>query len=408
MIFDANQSAAIQSACTHNLSIITGGAGTGKTTIIKEITTRLESKGEKVLLCAFAGKAAARLREACEHPASTIHRMMKYNGVEFTLESLAGFTVIMDESSMVDASIMAEVMNRKPKRLVLVGDPAQLPPVGRGQPYADIINIRPDLVSNLTTCYRATEAVYQAANVIRSGGRPPMHAESENEKWSITNTGNAERTQETILRWVKAGAFDFEQDIILVARNGENDTEPCTVRGLNKAIVDTISPRDEKTKFVKGDRVINTKNILELDVWNGTTGTVHEVDIDGGVWVHTDTPVIDMAKSEGSSEVVYTDYVLFSKEVRNHLQLAYALTVHKAQGSQARNVCMVALQRDTHCLLDRSLLYTGVTRTKQACVVVGEVAAVYAAIDKVGHKKTVLQTINELAEREAKEEVAGR
>jgi exodeoxyribonuclease V alpha subunit len=402
---DKIQIKAVDAACCSAFSIITGGAGVGKTTIIKEITTRLEAKSEKVLLCAFAGKAAARLREACEHPASTIHRMLKFNGSEFALESLSGSTVIVDEASMVDSLLMAEVMCRTPARLVLVGDPAQLPPVGRGQPFHDIINLRPDLVSTLTTCYRATEAVYQAANVIRSGGRPPMQAESENEKWSITNTGNAERTQDAILRWVKAGAFDFEQDIILVARNGENDAEPCTVRGLNKAIVDAISPRDEKTKFVKGDRVINTKNLIELDVWNGTTGTVHEVDIDGGVWVHTDTPVIDVAKSEGSSETVYTDYVLFSKENRKHLSLAYALTVHKAQGSQARNVCMVALQRDTHCLLDRSLLYTGVTRTKQACVVVGEVAAVYAAIDKVGHKRTVLQQLDELAEKEAKEDV---
>jgi exodeoxyribonuclease V alpha subunit len=306
---------------------------------------------------------------------------------------------------MLDSQLLAELIARSPKKIILVGDQAQLAPVGRGQPYHDLVSIRKDLVVELKTSYRATEAVYQAANVIRSGGRPPMQAASENEKWSITNTGNAERTQATILQWVKSGAFDFEQDIILVARNGENDTEPCTVRGLNKAIVDAISPRDEKTKFVKGDRVINTKNLIELDVWNGTTGTVHEVDIDGGVWVHTDTPVIDVAKSEGSSETVYTDYVLFSKENRKHLALAYALTVHKAQGSQARNVCMVALQRDTHCLLDRSLLYTGVTRTKQACVVVGEVAAVYSAIDKVGHKRTVLQQIDELAEKEAKEEV---
>lgn len=407
MIFDANQAAAIQSACNSKLSIITGGAGMGKTTIIKEITNRLEYQDQEVLLCAFAGKAAARLREACEHPASTIHRMLGYNGKAFSVESLQGKTVIMDESSMVDSIIMAEVVNRKPQRLVLVGDPAQLPPVGRGQPFHDLINIRPDLVSTLTRCYRATEAVYQAANTIRSGGRPPMQAQSDNEKWSIVNTGNAERTHNTILSWVKAGAFDFEQDIILVARNGENDEEPCTVRGLNKAIVHAISPRDEKIKFVKGDRVINTKNMVELDVWNGTTGTVHEVDIDGGVWVHTDTPVIDVSKSSESADTVYTDYVLFSKENARNLQLAYALTVHKAQGSQARNVCMVALQRDTHCLLDRSLLYTGVTRTKQACVVVGEVSAVYSAIDKVGHKRTVLQQLDELADAEAKKEVVG-
>lgn len=393
MQFDAAQNRAITHACTAPLSIVTGGAGTGKTTIIKAITERLESAGESVLLCAFAGKAAARVREACQHPASTIHRMLGYNGREYQLESLAGQSVIMDESSMVDTALLAEIVRRKPHRLVLVGDPAQLPPVGRGQPFHDLINLRPDLVAELTTCYRATEAVFQAATAIRSGGRPPMQATSAGEKWTMTNTGNAARTQAQILEWVNAGAFDFQQDIILVARNGESDADPCTVRGLNAAIVDAISPRDGKRKFNTGDRVINTKNLPDLDCWNGTTGTVHAIDQDGGIWVRTDIPVIDWRKTKDERAPIYTDHVLFGKDVRSHLQLAYALTVHKSQGSQYRNVLMACFQRDTFGLLDRSLLYTGVTRTKSACCVVGELSAVWMAIDRVNCKRTIIQEL---------------
>ena len=393
MQFDAAQTRAITHACTAPLSIVTGGAGTGKTSIIKAITERLEAAGETVSLAAFAGKAAARVREACQHPASTIHRLLGYNGKAYMLDTLAGVSVIVDESSMVDAALLAEIVRRKPRRLVLVGDQAQLPPVGRGQPFHDLIQLRPDLVSELTTCYRATEAVFQAATAIRAGGRPPMQATSDGERWTMTNTGGAARTQAQILQWVEAGAFDFEQDVILVARNGESDADPCTVRGLNKAIVDAISPRDGKRKFNTGDRVINVKNLPALDVWNGTTGTVHAVDQDGGIWVRTDIPVIDWTRTKDVSAPVYTDHVLFGRDKRAHLQLAYALTVHKSQGSQYRRVLMACFMRDVFCLLDRALLYTGVTRTKQACCVVGELGAVWTAIDKVNHKRTIIQEL---------------
>jgi exodeoxyribonuclease V alpha subunit len=398
MKFDASQTSAIDRATTTRLTVITGGAGTGKTTIIRTITERLEMTGESVLLCAFAGKAAARLREACEHPASTIHRMLGYNGKAFTLPDLANKSVIVDESSMVDAQLMAEIMMREPSRLVLVGDPAQLPPVGRGQPFHDIISLRSDLVCHLERCYRATEAVYQAANAIRHGGRPPMHAQSKNEKWTISNTGKHEATQAKIMQWIEAGALDFEKDVILVARNGDSDEDHCTVRGLNAAIVNAISPRsaDSKHKFHVGDRVINTTNMPDLDVWNGTTGTVHAVDQDGGVWVRTDVPVLDMA-SGTADKPAYTSHVRFAREAVKALQFAYAMTVHKAQGSQYRNVLLACFHRDTWGLMDRALLYTGVTRTQSACAVVGEVGSVWSAIDKVNEKRTVLQ---ELAEQE--------
>jgi exodeoxyribonuclease V alpha subunit len=395
MKLDSTQIAAVSHACSSRFSIITGGAGTGKTTIIREITTRLESRGEKVALAAFAGKAAARIREACEHPASTVHRLLQYNGKAYLNPTLDGVSLIIDEASMLDAPLCAEVMKRNPRRLCLVGDAAQLAPVGRGMPFHNLLELRPDTVATLTKCYRATEAVYQAASAIRSGSRPPLSLTSDGERWSMQNTGNPEQTQREIMRWVEAGFFDFEKDVILCARNGENDQEPGTVRGLNRAIADLLLPRDEKTKFVVGDRIMNLVNWPEKDVWNGTCGAVHAIDTDNCIWMRTDIPVIDMEKTRDEANPVYTSHVLFDKEHRKNLQLAYALTVHKSQGSQHRNVCFAAFNRDSWGLLDRSLLYTAVTRTKEACVVVGELSAVYAAVGKKNVKRTVLQVIGE-------------
>jgi exodeoxyribonuclease V alpha subunit len=117
------------------------------------------------------------------------------------------------------------------------------------------------------------------------------------------------------------------------------------------------------------------------------------VDIDGGVWVTTDIPVVDKERTKDEMNPVYTDKVLFSKAERKHLVLAYALSIHKAQGSQYRRVIMVCLNRDSYALLDRSLVYTGVTRTKQSCVIVGELAAFWRGIETVKHRRTVLQEL---------------
>lgn len=390
MKFDSSQLHAIERACTTPFSIITGGAGAGKTTIIREITTRLEAAGEEVLLMAFAGKAAARMREACQHPASTIHRALGYNGKAFLCGDLSAHTVIVDESSMVDSQLMAEIMQRKPKRLILVGDQAQLPPVGRGAPFHDAIKCFPQYVSNLTTCYRNREAVFQAASMIRSGARPPEQLTSDGESWNMTNTGNAQRTQEKILEWIADGAFDFESDILLVCRNGDSEDEPCTVRGLNKAISQMLRPRGEKEKFKVGDRVVNTKNIPELDFWNGSTGTISNIDIDGGIWIRSDIPV-----QSKSNPGAYTDHVLFTREHKGHLQLAYCLTTHKSQGSSYGKVVFAGFNRDLHAILDRSLLYTAVTRTREVCIVCGELSAAYAAVDRVSRKRTIIQQLSE-------------
>ena len=182
----------------------------------------------------------------------------------------------------------------------------------------------------------------------------------------MRNTGSAEQTQEWILKCIKAGALDFSQDVILVARNGKTADEPCTTRGLNAAIVEAIAPREKHVKFVTGDRVICTVNLPAMDCWNGTTGAVHAVDHDGGVWVHLDTPAVDQERTADPLNPVYKEHVLFGRDIRTHLRLAYALTVHKAQGSSYRRVLVAVFQRDLHHILDRSLLYTAVTRTRES------------------------------------------
>jgi exodeoxyribonuclease V alpha subunit len=388
---DPTQLAAVEHAATSKFSIITGGAGTGKTTIIKEIYDRLNAQGKSVYLCAFAGKAAARLKEATKQETSTIHRMLGYNGVGFTLETLSGRHVVVDEASMVDSELMAAIINRKPASLTLVGDSAQLPPVGKGQPFHDIIALRPEIVYNLTVCYRNSEAVFQAATAIRSGGHVGEYAKSDAELWRLVNTGSDAATHRAIMAKVKAGFFDFDQDIILCPKNG-TDEAPATVKGLNADIAQIVLPRKPHEAFVVGDRVMNTKNLPEKDIWNGTTGKVIAVDIDGGVRIKLDEPVLDWTRST-SLKAVYKDEVRLTKAEVKNLELAYAISVHKSQGSQYRRVCFVCLTRDSYALLDRSLIYTAVTRTRSECYVVGDRRAFYEGCRKVKGKATVLQQL---------------
>lgn len=387
-VLDPTQELAIDHACNTRFAIITGSAGTGKTTIIKQIADRLGG----CTLAAFAGKAAARLKEATKRPASTIHRMLMFNGDRFLLESLKGRTVIIDEASMVAADLMAEVMRRNPSRLILVGDQAQLPPVGKGQPFHDLIELLPDKVVNLTKCFRNTEAVFKAAMEIRNGTLPGQSETSANEKWSILKSGPAENTHRAVLKMVQDGLIDFEQDIILCPKNGKAGV-PCTVHGLNSDIVDIVNPRQGDEKFCPGDRVINTKNLAEKDVWNGTTGTIHSIDQRGAVTIRLDIPIIDWENSDDLKNPVYKDMVKLAKDEVKNLQLAYALTVHKSQGSQYRKVVFVALERDSFALLTRPLIYTAVTRTKQECIVAGQVQALWKGIGATTHKRTIIQEL---------------
>jgi exodeoxyribonuclease V alpha subunit len=391
MKLDANQQIAIDRACSsERLSIITGGAGTGKTTIIRNIAEQLIRDGEDVSLAAFAGKAAARMREATGQDASTIHRLLSWNGDRFMAGDFRDQTIIIDEASMVNSALLAEIVRRKPKRLILVGDEAQLPPVGPGQPFHDIIGLMPELVHNLTTCYRATEAVYRAASLVREGKIPAQQDTTSQERWEMRNTGGPRETHAYILNMVKAGQFDFQQDIILSPRNDDDANGAAAIAPLNNDIVSIVNPHADGEKFKVGDRVINTKNNSELDIWNGTTATVQSIDGSGRMHITTDFPCRPNGEVDETCDVdVPRDWV-------KHFKHAYALTVHKSQGSQYRKVCFVVLGRDAFALLDRAMTYTAITRAKQECLVLGELSAFSNAVRKITNRNTVMKLLAEI------------
>lgn len=380
---DEKQMAAVQFALDHSFSVINGGAGCGKTTLIRAICDSLHGNVE---LCAFAGKAAARLKEATGHDAGTIHRMLGWrgDGLGFAKKTLEGTTVVLDEASMVASDLMGEIVKRGPKRLVLVGDEAQLPPVGSGQPFHDIIRICPDVVRTLDVCYRNREAIFAAALAIRNGGIPPAEARTEAETWRVRAIRDAREAHKSILDVVKSGDVDFSSDIILCCRNGDGDGEtPCSVAAFNRDIKDVVNPNEDGTdRVAPGDRVINTKNHADLDVWNGTTGTCDKVDADGAMWVR-----LDYRNAAGEERV------LIPKKEAREWQLAYALTVHKSQGSQYRKVFFVVTKRDQACLLSRPMVYTAVTRARCECHVVGDVQAFHGSIRTVERKQTVMQEL---------------
>lgn len=400
MQLNNEQRAAIDHATNHRLSAVNGGAGTGKTTVIKSIVSRL-AVGGGVTLCCPTGKAAARLREASGLDASTIHSALKYNGEEFMLKSLAGKTIIVDEASMVDSELMAAICERNPARLILVGDEAQLMPVGNGAPFHDLIKLRPDLVSTLNQCYRNTEAIFKAATAIRAGNVPQKFEQSAGELWRINHTGRAEPTQEILTRYVKEKQIDFNTDVILCCRNGErNDPAAGTVHGINAAAIEALGYDTDGDRWQVGQRIICLKNFAALDTWNGTTGTITGVNKEGA-WVHGD---IKFFNSE-TGEMV--DEIQWPQEVLRSCQHAYALTVHKSQGSQYRNVFFAVFQADSHMMLSRPLIYTAITRARKNCVVMGDARAFAAGIGVCPAKTTVLQELaREAAAAAGKDKVA--
>ena len=351
---DKCQVEAVENAMSHmGLTIINGGAGTGKTTIIRTLARTLESIGCSVELCAFAGKAAARLREATGHSASTIHSMLGWMGESFRQGNLHGVTVIVDEASMVPSSLLYEITKRDPERLILVGDQAQLQPVGVGSPFHDAIDAMKSVVTTLDTFHRNKEAVFSSANMIRNG-IVPQSEETGAEKFEVRRFRGPDQIHEWIEARVRSGEVDFDQDIILSPRNGEGEEPaPCTVKSINSTVQDIVNPHERGVAFKVGDRVMCTKNFPVLDIWNGTCGTITRIDIDG---------VPYMLPDDSDSEVK-----LSSKETRGAIVQAYCLTVHKSQGSQYRDVYVCVLRRDAAVLLDNSMLYTAVTRARRAC-----------------------------------------
>lgn len=381
MKLDDSQQAAVRHAVSDGrLKIITGGAGTGKTTIIKAALEEMKVGS----LLAPTGKAAARLREASGIPAATIHSYLGWTGEGGGFERPDGNTIseplVIDEASMIDSALLAGLLKFKPPKLILVGDSAQLPPVGKGQPFHDLCSRRPDLVARLTTCHRAKGAVHAAAQLIREGKVPRWEIDGDGESWRIFDTGKERETQAAFMAdYVRTGIFDPTQDVVLAARNGESDDQHCTVRGLNHEIVRVVNPRGESAEsWHVGDRVMNLKNNKPLDWYNGDIGEITAIDGKKNLWVRGDR----------------AEDMKLDAEARRNLTHAYAMTVHKSQGSQYRDV-YIMVHVSSSRMLNRNLIYTAVTRARRKVIVMGQPGALYSSLVTVPFRMTVLQKLIE-------------
>ena len=387
---NTNQEAAVKLACDKRFTLVTGGAGTGKTRTIEAIAKALNTP---LALCAPTGKAAARIRESTGMEATTIHRLLGYRGGEaFTRGDLMGIAVIVDEASMAESSLLAEIVRRSPARLVLVGDAAQLMPVGRGAPFHTLLAERPDLTTTLDFCFRNSEAIFKAASAIRNGQMPVNEDVGGKEKWKIVATGEPESTIEYLKALIVTGDINFDQDVILCYKNDD-------VALINHAALNIANPAPNgRIRLPIGckpnedwqikDRIICGDNFPAFDTWNGTTGTITAIDGMGKIWAKGDMPFY--LDGEAKNEIQW------NKKILNECQHPYALTVHKAQGSQYRKVYFCCFSKDIFGL-SRNLIYTAVTRAREECYVLGEHRALSAGIKRTIKKMTFLE---ELIKRE--------
>ena len=394
-----NQKHAVTTSLNMGVSVITGGPGTGKTTIINTIINILEDSGLKTAIAAPTGRAAKRITETSGHYASTIHRLLEYyfseseNMMRFgkTREDPLDYdAVIVDEASMIDLLLMNGLVSaiRPGTRLIIVGDADQLPSVGAGNVLRDIIS------SEYVYCTRLTEIFRQAkesmivvnAHNINKGEYPDCNVKDKD--FFLLRRGTEMDMLETIKNLCLVRLPDYYKEISPTA-----DIQILTpVRkgilgsiNLNKELQEVLNPPneglEEKTfgerTFREGDKVMQIKNNYQMKwtniedftegegVFNGDVGFVHKVD-----------------REFNEVTVVYDEmkYVTYNFNQLDELELAYAVTVHKSQGSEFPIIIM-PVSWFPPMLATRNLLYTGVTRGKKAVVLVGSENKLKAMVD---------------------------
>lgn len=382
---------AYQAALRFRISVLTGGAGTGKTTIVSRLAQAFRSAGLNVALCAPTGKAAKRIQELLEYngveiETHTIHRLLKYNGTQFQRDSLsepyqpegdadeepAYDAVIVDESSMVDILLFADLLQRidfTQTRLLLVGDHNQLPPVGAGNVLRDILAFKLAPSTILTRVHRQAGILKTNSVAVLSG---TVHPSAKDKcGWIVADhLKEPPEIQAYVLELVHKKVPDRfgldplrEIQVLTPTHKG-----PLGTKELNGRM-QRLFHGETKQRFVVGDKVIQTVNDYELEVMNGEVGWVRSIEKEG---MHVEF--------EGRGMTYVTP------DKQGDLQLAYALTVHKAQGSEFP--CVILVIHRTHFYASRPLLYTGVTRAAQHLILVG---------DPMGIRKAALK--NEAATR---------
>lgn len=375
IVFDEVQKDAIALASRSRFCVITGGPGTGKTTTMKGVIEEARIHNLKVLLAAPTGRASRRLAETTGMEAKTIHRLLEFkpgDGFVRTDDNpLSGDLLVVDESSMIDALLMHSLLKAVPlsMRVVLVGDVDQLPSVGAGNVLRDIIESQCVPVVRLTRIFRQAQGSLIVANAhaVNRGCAPalPCNLNPDGEDFCFIGRDDAERIQYDIVRLVAEyipAQFEYRPSDIQVLTPMKRG--PLGTETLNGLLQEVLNPSERRLRvgtveFREGDRVMQMKNNYDWDVFNGDIGRVTRIDTE--------------------ERIMYVDFGDGVVEAKGdqlmNMDLAYACTIHKSQGSEYP-VVVVPMTMSHLIMLQRNLLYTAITRARKRCVLVGEKRAV--------------------------------
>jgi len=377
-----SQHSALRTALGSRAVVITGGPGVGKTTLVQSLLKILTAKRLKCLLAAPTGRAAQRLAEATGLEASTLHRLLEFQpgrggfqrGASHPLE---GDVLVVDEVSMVDVPLMSRLLDALPRkaRLILVGDADQLPSVGPGLVLGDIIRSGLIPAVHLTEIFRQAgdSRIISGAHAINRGEIPEIMGSPKDSDFLFIEREDPEECAATLVSLVRdrlpahLGVDPVEGIQILSPMHRGS----LGIRELNTRLQSSLNPksphREEHqaygTLFRAGDKVIQTSNNYDKEVFNGDIGRIRSIDRD------EKQAVVRFGKSDVTYEFGELD----------ELDLAYAITIHKSQGSEFP-VVVIPLAMQQYLLLQRNLLYTGVTRGKRMVVLVGQKRALGTAV----------------------------
>ncbi|MGE4551370.1 MAG: ATP-dependent RecD-like DNA helicase, partial [Opitutales bacterium] len=383
--FASEQADGIRAALSSKVSILTGGPGTGKTTILQALVSILKAKKTRLQLTAPTGRASRRMADTTGHFSQTIHRLLKFNPSAggFTMDEqmpLACDFVVMDEASMLDVRLAAALFRAIPSQahLLLVGDADQLPSVGCGNVLKDLIDSGLFPVTRLQVTFRQKEdsgIVGTAHGILAGRGSPPSPAYDPemldlSRDVHFVRALDPEACVDAVRRLCrdilpKKLRLDPLRDIQVLAPMHRGI---AGIANLNDELRDALNPTGAthvfgQTLFREGDRVIQTRNNYDKDVFNGDLGTIAAVNT-----------------MEGSVEVDFEGRpIRFERLEVADLQPAYAISVHKSQGSEYP-VVVFPLMKQHYMMLQRNLVYTGLTRARKKVFFVGDPAAYAMAI----------------------------